>query len=77
MTYRTTITLEPEAFAFLGTVDNGNRSRYINALLKQEQQKHLEEAILKANQEEAEDLEYQAELRDWDETLPDGLPDES
>ena len=35
--------------------------------------KHLEEAILKANQEEAEDEEYQKELLSWEITSNDGL----
>lgn len=34
MTYRATFTLEPDAFAFLKQMGAGNRSAYINALLK-------------------------------------------
>lgn len=33
----------------------------------------LQEAILKANKEEAEDMDYQKELSSWDATLKDGL----
>ncbi|MGR3303853.1 MAG: type II toxin-antitoxin system MazE family antitoxin [Candidatus Scalindua sp.] len=73
MTNRATFTIEDEAFAFLNSMANNNRSAYINRLLKKEKQRILEKAIMKANQEEAEDLEYQEELSDWEETLSDGL----
>ena len=73
MTQRATFTLEAEAFAFLKAVAGNNRSAYINRLLKEEKQRQLEEAILQANQEEAEDPSYQEELSAWDETLGDGL----
>lgn len=41
--------------------------------LKESQQKTLEKAILKANQEESLDLDYQEDLALWDTTLNDGL----
>lgn len=43
--------------------------------LQKLQESSLAEAILKASQEEAEDLDYQNELADWDTTLSDGLKD--
>jgi predicted CopG family antitoxin len=73
MTMRATFTIEDEAYAFLMQEGGENRSAYINQLLKREKQRTLEEAILKANQEEADDPEYQKELSMWDETLSDGL----
>ncbi len=73
MTNRATFTIEDEAFTFLNSIAGNNRSAYINRLLKKEKQYILEKAIMKANQEEAEDLEYQEELSDWEETLSDGL----
>ena len=36
-----------------------NKSAYINALLKQEKQRVLEDSVRRANHEEAEDQEYQ------------------
>ena len=36
----------------------------------------LAEAIFKANQEEAEDLDYQRDMQEWDVTLSDGLSHE-
>ncbi len=73
MTQRATFTLEAEAFAFLKAVAGNNRSAYINRLLKEEKQRQLEEALVQANQEEAENATYQEELSAWDEALFDGL----
>lgn len=73
MTHRTTITLDDESFAFLNNIAGDNRSAYINELLKQERKYYLKQALLKANQEEAQDSDYQKELQEWDTTLSDGL----
>lgn len=73
MTHRTTITLDDEIFAFLNHVAGDNRSAYINQLLQQERHNVLKRTLLKANQEEAEDLDYQEELQTWESTLSDGL----
>ncbi|OQW40183.1 MAG: CopG family transcriptional regulator [Proteobacteria bacterium SG_bin4] len=73
MTHRTTITLDDESFAFLNNIAGDNRSAYINKLLKQERKNYLKETLLKANQEEAQDSDYQKELKEWDTTLFDGL----
>lgn len=73
MTHRATITLDSEAFSFLQKMAGNNRSAYINALLKTERRRSLEQAILQGNQEEAHDLAYQEELATWDPTLADGL----
>ncbi len=70
---RATFTLDSEVMAFLATVAGNNKSAYINRLLREEQRRTLEKAILMANKEEAEDLNYQKELADWDVTLSDGL----
>jgi len=73
MTHRTTITLDDDSFAFLNSIAGDNRSAYINQLLKQARKNSLREALLTANQEEAEDADYQEELKTWDRTLSDGL----
>ena len=73
MTHRTTITLDDESFIFLNSIAGENRSAYINELLKQERMNHLKQALLKANQEEATDSEYQEELKEWETALLDGL----
>ncbi|MBS0300089.1 MAG: CopG family transcriptional regulator [Proteobacteria bacterium] len=73
MTHRTTITLDDEAYLFLNDIAGDNRSAYINELLKQERKNFLKQALIKANQEEASDLDYQEELQAWENTLSDGL----
>ena len=73
MVVRTTLTLEEDIMAFLKQVAGGNRSAYVNRLLKEERQRFLEAEILKANLEEASDEAYQAELAEWYVTLEDGL----
>jgi len=75
MSYRTTITLDHEAHSFLQQFAGSNKSAFINDLLIQQRQKTLKERIAAANREEAEDLLYQSELSEWDETLADGLSD--
>lgn len=50
-----------------------NRSGYINELLKREQQRTLEQAILRANREEAGDHSHQDELTAWEVSLDDWL----
>ncbi len=64
-----TITLDDEY-----NTAGGNRSAYINELLKQEHKNYLKQVLLKANQEEASDSDYQEELKEWDVTHTDGLP---
>ncbi len=73
MTERATFSLDKEAFAFLNMAAGRNKSAYINELLLKERQKSLKDIILQANQEEAEDADYQEELSTWDATLSDGL----
>jgi predicted CopG family antitoxin len=73
MTYRATITLDDDSYAFLQAQAGRNRSGFINALLRKEQQATLAERLYKANQEEANDVAYQEELAVWDVTLSDGL----
>jgi hypothetical protein len=73
MTHRATITLDDESFTFLNHVAGNNRSAYINQLLKQERKNFLKAALIKANQEEAQDVSYQEVLQEWENTLSDGL----
>ncbi len=73
MTYRATITLDKEAYAFLKTAGGKNRSAFVNQLLKEEKRRALAEAIFRANQEEGRSKHYQQQLSEWDETLLDGI----
>lgn len=73
MTHRTTITLDNEAYRFLMSAAKENRSGFINELLKKEKDRALSKALIAANKEEANDVEYQNELAVWDETMGDGI----
>ena len=55
MTNRATFTLQEDTYAFLKKAGGRNRSAYINQLLKEEKRRILKQAILKTNQEEAEE----------------------
>ncbi len=50
-----------------------NRSAYINQLLKQARKDSLKAALVKANEEEAGDADYQEELQVWDNAVSDSL----
>ncbi len=73
MSNRATFSLEDEAFEFLKRVGGDNKSAFVNQLLLEKKRRTLKRAIVKANQEEAEDAAYQEELAAWDTTLADGL----
>ena len=73
MSNRATFSLEDEAFEFLKLVGGDNKSAFVNQLLLEKKRRTLKHAIVKANQEEAEDAAYQKELAAWDTTLADGL----
>lgn len=45
--------------------------------LKQERKKHLKQALLKSNQEEVQDSEYQEELDERDATISNGFQNDS
>jgi antitoxin CcdA len=73
MTERATFTLDDDAFAFLHSAAGANRSAYINQLLKAEKRRVMERKLQQANQEEAQDSQYQCDLAEWENTLSDGL----
>jgi len=72
-THRTTITLVDDSFAFLNRVVGDNRSVYIIQLSKQACKILGEKLLFKANQEEAQDADYQEELKKWESALSVGL----
>ena len=73
MTHRATFSLDERAFKFLKSEAGSNRSAFVSRLLREEEQRQLAQEILRANDEEREDLAYQEELADWDVTVDDGL----
>lgn len=66
---RVTFTLDDDAFAFLNSAAGADHSAYINQLLKAEKHRVMKRKLQQANQEEAQDAEYQAELSAWETTL--------
>lgn len=70
MPERRTFTLKETVANFLET--KGNRSAYINKLVLEDMKKDQEKLILAANAEEAEDEDYQEELKAWEITIADG-----
>jgi hypothetical protein len=73
MTYRVTITLDDENYAFIQAQGGKHRSRFINGLLHNAQQAILAANLYQANLEEANDSAYQMALSVWSVTLLDGL----
>lgn len=75
MAEQATISLDEEASAFLDQAAGNDKSAYVNELIKKEKQRVLKQAVLKANQEEAQDDAYHSSLSEWDIALSDGLDD--
>jgi len=73
MAQRVTFFLDEDVIAFVKKAGGKDMSAYLNGILKKKKQKVLQKALLKANQEEADDVKYHNELSGWDETLSDGL----
>jgi len=73
MANRASFTLDEDVYAFVRTCGGKNKSAFINKLLKREQQKYLQQKIVRANLEEAQDAAYQRELAEWDVTSLDGI----
>jgi len=73
MAQRVTFFLDEDVIAFVKKAGGKDMSAYLNGILKKKTQKVLQKALLKANQEEADDVKYHIELSGWDETLSDGL----
>lgn len=73
MAERATFTIDEENYDFLVKSGGKNRSAFINRLLREEKRRVLARKLLKANRDEASDLDYQKEIAEWDTTLLDGL----
>lgn len=73
MSHRATFTLSSEAYNYLLSAGHENKSAFVNNLLVKEKRKALDTALIRANIEEAEDVEYQRELAVWDIASEDGL----
>ena len=77
ITAKQTYTIEESNLNFIKKqIAKRERSAFINRLIEQERKRRLKEAMIRANKEEAQDVEYQKELALWDSTLSDGLNNE-
>lgn len=73
MKQKIAITLDRELVSFIDLQAQGNRSDYLNSLITQERRKILTDEIIAALQEDIQDLEYQAEVAQWDRLAGDGI----
>ena len=67
------ITLDRELLSFVDRQAQGNRSDYLNSLITQERRKVLAEETIAALQADSQDLEYLAEIAEWDRLAGDGI----
>lgn len=73
MKQKIAITLDQEILAFLDSIANGNRSDYLNELLRQQQAKQLKQDMIRALQDDLDDPNYQADIQDWNAVTGDGF----
>lgn len=73
MKQKITISLDAELITFLDGKAQGNRSDYLNSLLKKQRQQELKAELITALQQDAEDSEYLTEAAAWDSVVGDGI----
>lgn len=78
MAKKVTITLDDEILAFVDRQaaalrTKANRSAFINAVLAEVLQKHLQAELKAAYQRDAQDKAYQEEIAVWDTVVGDGI----
>jgi type VI protein secretion system component Hcp len=72
MKIKIALSIDPELIKFMDQ-QTGNRSEYINTLLKQQRVQTLSEQMIACLQADLEDVSYQAELAAWDVVVGDGI----
>ena len=77
MTKQVTINLDDEVLVFLDRLSGGNRSEYINQLLRKQRQFAIEAELAAAHQQDAKNPEYRAEIALWDAVVADGIGDDA
>jgi Arc/MetJ-type ribon-helix-helix transcriptional regulator len=73
MKQKIAVTLDEDLVAFLDAVASGNRSDYINNLLREQRKQVLETELIAALKSDASDPDYQAEIAVWDSVVGDGI----
>ena len=72
MSQKVSITLDDDVLDFVDR-HSSDRSRFINALLREEQRRIFMKELAIAYEEQANDREFQEEISVWDVTVDDGL----
>ncbi|ACK73937.1 conserved hypothetical protein (plasmid) [Gloeothece citriformis PCC 7424] len=67
------ITLDDNLVIFLDQQAGGNRSEYLNNLIKEERKKFIQAQLKESLTEELESASYQQEIKDWDGVVGDGI----
>jgi Arc/MetJ-type ribon-helix-helix transcriptional regulator len=67
------VTLDTDLIKFLDAQAGGNRSEFINKLLKERRQQILEEQTISALQADLADPSYREEIALWDSLAGDGI----
>jgi Arc/MetJ-type ribon-helix-helix transcriptional regulator len=73
MKQKIAITIDQQLLSYIDLHAQGNRSDYLNSLLRQEQQRTLKTEMITALQEDLQDQEYLAEIAEWDQLAVDGI----
>jgi hypothetical protein len=70
---KVTLSLEDDILEFIDRHSQGDINSYINQLLNQHRQAILKADMILALQEDAANVDYQAELQAWDSVAGDGI----
>ncbi len=76
MSTRLNITIDADIFEFIEKNAGGNRSAFVNKILKEAKRRVMEEALKRGLVEDMNDPEYREELALWDTCVGDGLEDD-
>lgn len=73
MKQKVAFTLDQDIVEFLDNEAQGNRSEFLNSLLRQYRSSQLEAQMIAALHEDANDPSYLEEVQVWDNLAGDGL----
>lgn len=73
MKQKIAVTLDEDLVVFLDAVASGNRSDYINNLLREQRKQNIEAQLIAALKNDATDPDYQVEIAVWDSVVGDGI----
>ncbi|MDJ0845923.1 type II toxin-antitoxin system MazE family antitoxin [Crocosphaera sp.] len=70
------ITLDESLISFLDNMAQGNRSQYLNSLLREHRNKVIQEQLITSLSQETQDAQYQKDVQEWDGVVGDGINEE-